>query len=179
MSTRRGKPPSAPHSECEEASRLRYVEHRPPTDLTPWIACVWRISGAVSEPFQHRVLPDGCADLLFDLEGARRVGGTPAHLIGPMSRAQLYEMRGAVDLIGVRLRPGVMGAFSGIPADRVLDANAPMIELPRALRVNVAQLADAPSFAARTELLTHICRTRVATLDQPDPLVRHALSQWS
>jgi hypothetical protein len=57
-------------------------------------------------PFMHRVLPDGCADLLFDLETARRVGGTPADLIGPMSRALVFEMRGPADML----------AFGSVPA---------------------------------------------------------------
>jgi AraC-like DNA-binding protein len=72
-----------------------------------------------------------------------------------------------------------MAAFSGIPADRVLDAGAPMVELPRALHVNVAQLAEASSFTARTALIAAVCRARAASLDRPDPLVRHVLSQWS
>src|SRR5689334_22782721 len=81
-----------------------YTEYLPPRDLAPWVACFWRIVGH-SIDVRHRVLPDGCADLLFDLEGARGPGGASTDLIGPMSTAHVVELSGAVDLFGVRLRP--------------------------------------------------------------------------
>ena len=159
--------------------RLAYSEHRPPSDLAPWVACFWQIRGSVREDaaHPHRVLPDGCADLLFDLESARRAGGMPAELIGPMSLASLYDMRGAIDLLGVRLRPGVVNAFTGIPADRVLDRAAPLGELPLALRPSVAALSEEVDSAVAR--LIAACRKRVADLDSPDPLIGHALGRWS
>ena len=162
------------------AQGLQYVEHLPSRELASWVACFWQISGVVPDgaPFLHRVLPDGCADVLFDIEGARRAGGTPADVVGPMSRAHVVALRGAVDLIGVRLRPGAFGAFTGIPADQLLDDTAPISELPHSLRVNVAELVDASAFASRAVLLTEVCRARIAALGAPDPLIRRALSKW-
>ena len=159
---------------------LKYVEHAPPKDLAPWVACFWRISGVVGEgaTFLHRVLPDGCADLLINIERARHAGGMRASLIGTMSAAQVVGLQGPVHQLGVRLRPGTVGAFAGIPGDSVLDGAAPISDLPRALRLNVAQLADVTSFSEGVALLTDVCRARVATLQPPDPLVRHALHQW-
>jgi AraC-like DNA-binding protein len=159
---------------------LNYTEHRPPPDLAPWVACFWQIRGTLAADARHfqRVLPDGCADLLFDLETARRCGGSPAELVGPMSRASLYEMRGAVDLLGVRLRPGVVHALTGIPADRVLDDGAPISELPAVLRPNVAALSEEHS-AVSVARLIHACRKRVADLEAPDRAIKRALDQWS
>jgi AraC-like DNA-binding protein len=163
------------------ASPLSYTEHQPPNDLAPWVACFWQIAGGIADGTSvlHRVLPDGCADLLFDLEGSRVVGGTPADIVGPMSSAQVFGLRGAIDLLGVRLRPGAIGAFAGIPADRLLDTTAPISELRPSLRVNVAELADTANSAARIRLLTNACRTRFAALNQPDPLVFRALTRWA
>lgn len=162
------------------ALQLSYSEHRPPPDLARWVACFWQIRGALDEGVSHfhRVLPDGCADLLFDLETTRCAGGSPAELVGPMSAASLYEMQGAVDLLGVRLRPGVAGLFTGIPADRVLDTSAPLTELPMALRPNVAALSEDDSVAAVARLIS-ACRKRVAALDSPDAAIEHAVRQWS
>src|SRR5882757_7962140 len=91
--------------ECMAA--LSYREYPPPADLARWIACFWQIDGAVEESsgFSHRVLPDGCADLLFDLQDARRRGGAQGEIVGPMSAVRLFELRAAVDLLGIRLRP--------------------------------------------------------------------------
>lgn len=153
------------------AQSLTYVEHLPPRDLAPWVACFWRIAGrAVDVP--HRVLPDGCTDFLFDLEGARGRGGASTDLIGPMSTAQVVELRGAVDLLGVRLRPGAIVAFGGIRADELLDAVVPV-----SLGVTAAQLAESGDGAHG--LLIDALRRKADSREQPDSLVRHALSRWA
>jgi AraC-like DNA-binding protein len=163
------------------SSPLSYSELLPPYDLAPWVACFWQIAGGIADGTSvlHRVLPDGCADLLFDLDSCRRAGGAPADIVGPMSSAQVFGLRGAIDLLGVRLRPGAIGAFGGIRADRLLDTTVPISELRPLLRVNIAELADAPNFAARIRLLTNACRTRLAPLNQPDPLICRALTRWA
>jgi methylphosphotriester-DNA--protein-cysteine methyltransferase len=159
---------------------LSYSEHRPPSDLAPWVACFWQITGLTAHGMshRHRVLPDGCADVLFDLEATRRGSGMPAEVVGPMSSALMFGLCGTVDLLGVRLRPGAISAFGGIPAGRLLDTTAPITELRPALRINVAELADAVNSAARIRLLADACRSRFAALNQPDPLVRQALTRW-
>jgi AraC-like DNA-binding protein len=160
---------------------LLYREYPPPADLARWIACFWQIGGAVAQSsgFSHRVLPDGCADLLFDLQAARGHAGAHGEIVGPMSDARIVELRDAVDLLGVRLRPGALGAFIGIAADQLLDITAPIVEAPASLRVDAAQLADLPDCAARVALLTAACRVRVATLDAFDPVIGGALARWA
>ena len=43
-----------------------YAEHAPPPDLAAWVVCAWtrlvpeNVEGAI-----HRVVPDGCTDILF------------------------------------------------------------------------------------------------------------------
>ena len=158
---------------------LTYTEQPPPRDLTPWVACFWQIAGAsAGESVLHRVLPDGCVDFLLDLERYRHAGRASTALVGPMSTAQVFKLQGPVDLIGVRLRPGAMGSFGGIPASRLLDTTCPASELPAAPRVNLAQLAEAESLTARARVLVDGCRSGFATLPKPDPLVHHALAAW-
>jgi AraC-like DNA-binding protein len=160
---------------------LAYTEYRPPTDIRPWIACFWQIvgEGASGDSLLHRVLPDGCADLVFDIEDARRGGGTPTSIVGPMSSANVFELRNAIEIVGVRLRPGAISAFSGIPAGCLLDSSAPLVELPQPLRISSPTLAECANVQSRFELLTDTCRNRLASLDKPDPVVGYALAKWS
>jgi AraC-like DNA-binding protein len=162
-------------------SPLTYTEYRPPSDLAPWVACFWQIAGGITDraPVLHRVLPDGCADLVFDLESARHSGRGLADLVGPMSVAQVFELHGTVDMLGIRLRPGVIAPFGSIRADELLDAAAPISSLPYSFGVNVAELADVANSSARIRLLSQACRMRIATLDQPDPVVRQAIARWA
>jgi transcriptional regulator GlxA family with amidase domain len=86
-------------------------------------------------------------------------------------------MRGAIDLLGVRLRPGVVNAFTGVPADELLDEAVPLAEMPVPLGADIpAPGEETESAVAR---LVTACRKRVADLDSPDRLIGHALGQWS
>jgi AraC-like DNA-binding protein len=142
-----------------------YAEYRPPHDLAPWVACFWRINGCASgaTSFQHRVLPDGCADLLFDLSA-----GGAIKLVGPMSTAQVVALSGSVDVLGVRLRPGAVTAFSGLRADELLD-----VVVPFSLSVSAEHVAE-----AGLRLVFDALRAHVAALDEPDPVTSYALGRW-
>jgi AraC-like DNA-binding protein len=152
------------------APSLTYTELAPPRDLLAWVACFWRITGSATHgaAFQHRVLPDGCADLMFDL-----VSDSCIDLVGPMTVAQVVELTGVVDLLGVRLRPGAIAAFGGVRADELLNAMVPF-----SLGLSAHQLVEAADFPARLRLVIGALRARVAALAEPDPLVRHALGRW-
>jgi AraC-like DNA-binding protein len=148
-----------------------YVEYRPPADLAPWVACFWQIAGGADGiTLAHRVLPDGCADLVFE-------AGSTA-LVGPMSGATVVELCGRVDVMGIRFRPGIIGAFARLAADELLDAAIPSTDLAFALEVSDAQLFASAALAQRLDLLIRLCRRRISTLSPPDPLIRHALARW-
>jgi AraC-like DNA-binding protein len=155
---------------------LSYHEVPPPRDLASWVACFWQIKGepARDTTCSHRVLPDGCADLIFDFQAVRQAveGG----FVGPMSHALVVNLQGLVDLLGVRLRPGAVGKFAGIPAHELLDLSAPLTELSQVLQIDVAAFEDDTTMEARIHRLTQLCRKRIADLATPDPLVRYAMT---
>jgi AraC-like DNA-binding protein len=153
-----------------------YIEQRPPPDLARWIACFWQIAGE-SAGVSHRVLPDGCADWLIDLQAARRCRAD-MELVGPMTTAQVVQLEGPIDLLGIRLRPGVLGAL-GIVASEVLDVSIPAADLPGPPRVSAGELVES-GFLRRAALLASAVRERLTRQAlRPDPLVRQALAAWS
>jgi AraC-like DNA-binding protein len=115
------------------------------------------------------VLPDGCADVIFDL-----VSGSSIDLVGPMTVAQVVDLIGVVDVLGVRLRPGAIAAFAGVRANELLDTVVPI-----SLGVSADELVEAADFPAQLRLVTGALRARVAAVLDPDPLVRHALGRWA
>ncbi len=82
---------------------MRYAELAPSAALRPFVETFWTIDGAVGDG-GHRVLPDGCMDLVFDrAEGARVVGAmTRAIVTPPAPRGRLF---------GVRFHPGEAAPF--------------------------------------------------------------------
>lgn len=89
---------------------VHYREHPPAPALRAHVACYWMLRGHPSPTAGHRVLPDGCLDLLFDL----RTGA--AHVIGIMTAAIVSVPAPPVDLLGVRFLPGEAAAYLGLAA---------------------------------------------------------------
>jgi len=118
---------------------LQYLEHAPSPELAGWVECYWSIRGHGVAPKPNRVLPDGCSDVILGIEG---VG--PA-VVGTMRTAVLHPMSGAVDLFGVRFRPGGAGPFLRVPLSELTDRRVGIGELWRG---DAGELEDALEAAA-------------------------------
>jgi AraC-like DNA-binding protein len=97
-----------------------YREHRPAPDLAPWIECFWTRGperDARTAAQAYRILPDGCADILFDLSGR-----VDAFVVGPMTRALVLAPGPRDRFLGVRFHPGAASAFLDVPLSTLVDA---------------------------------------------------------
>jgi AraC-like DNA-binding protein len=114
---------------------MTYREHAPTEALRPWVECFWtRTEDA--DPHVHRVLPDGCADFIFD------VSRGAAFAVGTMTRPLLVGPGDSGDLLGVRFRPGRAAAFLRIPLAELTDARVDLGDVWR----------DAPEHASISRL---------------------------
>ncbi len=103
---------------------MEYREHRPAPGLRAFVACYWSLRGVAGAESSHRVLPDGCVDLLFDLSGHGHEDAPHARVIGVMSTAIVAEpvaAEGKIDLLGVRFRSGEAAAFLSVAARDIRD----------------------------------------------------------
>jgi AraC-like DNA-binding protein len=90
-----------------------YRERSPSAALAPYVEAYWAIDAPAGAP-AHRVLPDGCMDLLFDASGGRVVGAmTGAVVVPPLPRGAL--------LFGVRFHPGEAAPLLGLTAREIRD----------------------------------------------------------
>ena len=101
---------------------MPYVEIEPAAALRPWVECFWTRNDDASSGDQ-RVLPDGCADLVFDLRDG------DSSVVGTMTRPLLLPSMGASDFVGVRFRPGHAAAFLRTPLAEITDARVPLRDL--------------------------------------------------
>lgn len=98
---------------------MPYVEIAPSAALRPWVECFWtRNDDAPSR--EHRVLPDGCADLIFDLRAGK------SGVVGTMTKPLFLPESGRLDCVGVRFRPGRAAAFLRMPLAEITDARVPL-----------------------------------------------------
>jgi hypothetical protein len=82
---------------------MEYRQFPAPPDLAPWVECLWILRGAMASEGQT-ILPDGRMELVFHF-GAPPVQQPGALIAGQMTGALRLLPRGAMDTLGVRLRP--------------------------------------------------------------------------
>ncbi len=147
---------------------MSYRELPPPAPLARLVRCEWlRVPAARGS---HRVLPDGCADIVWT--GDRLV------VAGPDTGPVLVADSGGEAAVGVRFRPGAAAAALGLPAAELLDERVALDALwgaeGRRLEAAVAA-ADGP--AARLTLLRAAVARRASSAPPPDPLVAAAVAR--
>jgi AraC-like DNA-binding protein len=138
-----------------------YREHPAPSALSPWVECLWEREGDGSA---HRVLPDGCIDVVW-------MAGSGTWIVGPNTTAFLARAERAA---GARLHPGAAGALLGVAAEELVDARIPVDEAWPGARAG-----PLPSLADELELdgepvaaLIRALEGRLPRAELPDPLVR-------
>jgi AraC-like DNA-binding protein len=76
----------------------------------PGIACVW--SRSLASAATHRIVPDGCADVIWERETGR------LFVAGPDTEAQVGTSEPGT-MVGLRFEPGAVAL--GVPADELRD----------------------------------------------------------
>jgi AraC-like DNA-binding protein len=94
-----------------------YAEILPSKTLQSTVECFWTSRSDGSEAGEFRVLPDGCADLIFDLSPGREA----AYWVGTMTKSLLVERKGAQDFFGIRFQPGGAWSRLGCPLKEITD----------------------------------------------------------
>jgi AraC-like DNA-binding protein len=116
---------------AEVAGESSYVERAPTPALAAYARSVW-IQQVGDRPVSQRHEPHGGAEL-------RCVLGEAPRLLGPLTAATFREIPAGGTVVGVRLRPGVLGGLVGLPADELRDQDVACSDIWRDLaRVQAA-----------------------------------------
>jgi|SRR5262245_21738966 len=119
---------------------VRYREYSPSPALSPFVECYWArtvdpMCAGGQDP--HRVVPDGCIDILVEFDGRAVEAGTRisagfgdrASVVGTMSRPLIVNAAPATCFIGVRFKPGKATQFLGVTAGELTDRSIPLEEI--------------------------------------------------
>ena len=115
--------PSTPESTPPVAT---YTEYAPSDPLRSYVDCFWTreltpSALVASPPTIHRVLPDGCIDVVLGFSG-QADDPESALAVGTMTRALILDSVSAPECyVGVRFRPAKAAAFIGVPAHELTD----------------------------------------------------------
>src|SRR5581483_1196083 len=142
-----------------------YRERPPVAGLAPAVACVWtQHVGATSAPYEHRVVPDACVDVLW------RDGRL--ELAGPDTGPVLTPLSPQSSIVGIRFRPGHARRFLGVPVSELTDARLSLDDvLGDDARDLADRLADARTADDGERLLEAAMLERVPTAPDADDVV--------
>jgi AraC-like DNA-binding protein len=105
---------------------VRYEESLPPEPLRPWVAVRWRIRS--ERPFDLRIVPDGCMDIIR----GDVIGSFSGHEVARLEPGVVYE--------GLRFHPGGFPALFGVPASELVGLRVPLGDLASG-RLDLLRLA--------------------------------------
>jgi AraC-like DNA-binding protein len=113
-----------------------YREHAPPAALDRHVACVWtqRI-GAGDQPMVHRIVPDGCIDIVWLDRFLHVAGPDTGPVLAPIPPGSL--------VVGIRFRPGLAPTMLGLPATELLDGRVGLEHLWGGASGRLAEQLDA------------------------------------
>ncbi len=156
----------SPQPETHPVTPSGYREYTPSDRLRPFVECFWtRIPAAARDaatPSIHRVLPDGCIDVVLGFSGLADEPES-AMAVGTMTRALVLEAGSSPEcFVGVRFRPGKAGAFLSVPASELTDLRVPIDELWLDAGDVRDALAVSPDAVERVRALERVLSARVA-----------------
>lgn len=148
-----------------------YREHVPTPALARVVDRYWtRRDARPSSGDAHRILPDGCVDVLFHL-GAR----PRAVVVGAMTRAHVTA-GGPSEIVAVRFRPGGAARFFDVPVDTLTDAHVDLRDLGVAAGPTLDALVTDRTDDARRAALEALVLSRVSRRPRIDPSIDRAIA---
>jgi hypothetical protein len=152
-----------------EAPSSTYRERPPPPALAGQVLCLWsQVIGDGTVELRHRVLPDGCIDIVW-------IGDAPAVVAGPATGPVLVPLAPRTTVVGVRMRPGAAPGLLGPPASELLDRDTPLCELWGAAGEALsARVSEQLSVVAKLTAAEAALAGRHAVAGPPDPMITAA-----
>jgi hypothetical protein len=146
------------------AGESTYVERAPTPALAAFASSVW-IQQVGDRTVAQRHVPHGGAEV-------RCVLGEPPRLLGPLTTSTYQQIPAGSTVVGVRLRPGVLGGLVGMPADELVDQDISGTDI----WCDLARLTDRLGEATTPRVALDRLQSFVAqSAGEPDPLVNDAV----
>lgn len=112
---------------------MHYREQAPRTELRPYINCFWTIDSAGPVTVRDRTLPDGCQEIIFNVDtrvlrdDGRGFSANPAaELVGQMTRPYELLIHGWQRYFGIKFYPH---SFSPFTRESICDLRDQSIDL--------------------------------------------------
>ena len=118
--------PSRPS--LDRRGQIQYREYMPRKPLRPFIADYSTATSVapVQTTFLHRIVPDGCVNIVFDLSDTSNQLGFVA---GPLTEVQFVSMTEQVQIVGIRFFPGTALHFLAAHIQDIANRSVPLDDI--------------------------------------------------
>jgi AraC-like DNA-binding protein len=149
-----------------------YRELAPPHALARYVLCTWtRSTGEVGSDLQVRVVPDGCADIVW-------IGDAAPHIAGPATLPVVAGLPPRSTIVGVRFRPGMAPSLLGVPAAELLNAEVRLRDVWGRVSPDLdGHLGEPGSGAVKLAVLERALVSRLDDAGPADSLVGAAVAR--
>jgi AraC-like DNA-binding protein len=157
---------------CADSAVYHYREFPPPSPLAGYLLCLWtqRLVGSRRE-FAHRVLPDGCADIVL-------INNEAPVVVGPWTEPFVARLAPGTMIVGARCHPGCAPALLGLPASALLNQSVTLRDIWGSARsARFARIAGESTLPTRTLAMQAALLDRLAHAGPVDEGMRAAI-QW-
>lgn len=144
---------------------MRHLETSASGPARRFVQAFWQSTGFIRSPMLRRVLPDACADFIFDLSDATRPTRESAVALGTMTRAILVEAQGARDLFGVRFRPAAVSLLWPMPMNELCDSRTALDDVAPDGSALADCLCQTQDFQTRVALAEAWIESRLGVVD--------------
>lgn len=100
---------------------MTYAELQANGPVAQFVQAFWQSTETLLAPAKRRVLPDGCADFVFDFSPLANATAR-AGFVGTMTKPLLLDTAGKRDFFGIRFRPGAPSLLWRLPMKHLTDA---------------------------------------------------------
>lgn len=150
-----------------------YNEHTPDIRLQAFVECYWSGSGLATSLVSHKVIPDGCVDILFSFSGDNSSDlfkqGQP-FLNGTMTYSfDVFQPYNISDMIGIRFKPAGITAFTRVPVNHMTNMHLDMTNVETLFGTELYE--SLPGIKSGKERIAHIEKyllERLSYAYQPD-----------
>lgn len=167
---------------------MRYREIQPNPALGRFVRCYWMLEDTASESGVQRIVPDGRAELIFNLGApyARRIDEVwkpqPqcflfGQITGPLMLRSADPGGNPARMIGVRFHPHTAGQLLKIPMHEVTDSAVPLDDISGPLYRDLQELEEPRSPLERFAALDRILLDLAKRAHSADRLVSAAVNE--
>jgi AraC-like DNA-binding protein len=144
---------------------MPHIESRASGPSAAFVQAFWQSTGVYPHGASHRVLPDACADFIFNMSDATRSTRDCAAMVGTMTRAIVVPARGRRDVFGIRFKPGAAWLLYGAPMRALSDSQAALDDIVAGASHLAERFAENADFQTRIALAEAWIEMRLARGD--------------